>query len=313
MRRWVSPTAAWHWAGAFCGQPQSALSADYGNDRAAFSVRTDLGCSADGGVVASLDRVDAEQAFSTPALGHIAVLAAAVYTRYDGWILAFLAWLAMAVCLLSAEAIAAAGVHPCVCSFAARSSGMDGLQRRCLWRLAGLHARSLFGRAIELRTSSSAVDPHPGWHNPWVSLVYFTKAAEMDIAALGWGEFDLSRSSIAEQPGRGFDFGKKSFVDAERGGSRETERIGLGVDASPVDAAAVLRIFRQLRFGADFFASLAALLVVQHALWHGDAAGIRIFLCVCSRGWRDLDPIAQIQIPTHRVGCRNRSADGKCC
>src|SRR5580698_11511170 len=29
----------------------------------------------------------------------IAVLAAAVYTRYDGWILAFLAWLAMAVCL----------------------------------------------------------------------------------------------------------------------------------------------------------------------------------------------------------------------
>ncbi len=43
-------------------------------------------------------------------------------------------------------------------------------------------------KAIEMRTSSSMDNPHPGYHNPWVALLYFLKAAEMDAAKLGWGE-----------------------------------------------------------------------------------------------------------------------------
>ena len=118
----------------------------------------------------------------------IAVLAAAVYTRYDGWILAFLAWLAMAVCLarrgrllrtnfiLASVVLLLAPVGWMVYNAVVFGDWLDFMR--------GPYS----ARAIELRTSSSAVDPHPGWHNPWVSLVYFAKASEMDIAALGWGE-----------------------------------------------------------------------------------------------------------------------------
>jgi hypothetical protein len=42
-------------------------------------------------------------------------------------------------------------------------------------------------KAIEIRTASPGFPPHPGWHNPWVSLLFFVKAAEMDAAAAAWG------------------------------------------------------------------------------------------------------------------------------
>jgi hypothetical protein len=47
-------------------------------------------------------------------------------------------------------------------------------------------------KAIELRTMShGAWPPHPGWHNPWVSLLFFLKAAEMDVTAAAWGNIML--------------------------------------------------------------------------------------------------------------------------
>jgi Dolichyl-phosphate-mannose-protein mannosyltransferase len=117
----------------------------------------------------------------------IGVLVCAVYTRYDGWILAALAWALMAVCL-----------------------GRRGqfLRRNFIWASVILllapvgwlaYNAVVFGdwldfmrgpysaKMIELRTSASAIDPHPGWHNPWVSMRYFLKAAEMDAIALGFG------------------------------------------------------------------------------------------------------------------------------
>jgi hypothetical protein len=118
----------------------------------------------------------------------ILVLIAAVYTRYDGWILAFLAWIAMAVCLIRRGKLLR----------------INFILASCILLLAPIswmtYNAVVFGdwldflrgpysaRAIELRTASSSIEPHPGWHNLWTSLVYFTKAAEMDVAALGWGE-----------------------------------------------------------------------------------------------------------------------------
>ena len=118
----------------------------------------------------------------------IGVLIAAVYTRYDGWILAFLVWAAMAVCLkrrgrlfqsnfiLASVVLLLAPAGWMIYNAVVFQDWLDFLR--------GPYS----ARAIELRTSSSAVDPHPGWHNPWVSLLYFVKAAEMDVAALGFGE-----------------------------------------------------------------------------------------------------------------------------
>lgn len=117
----------------------------------------------------------------------IAVLVAGVYTRYDGWILAFLAWLAMAVCMwhrgrltqrsfvLASIVLLLAPVGWMVYNAVVFGDWLDFIR--------GPYS----AKAIELRTSSSSVDPHPGWHNPWVSFEYFLRAAEMDAAAVGWG------------------------------------------------------------------------------------------------------------------------------
>jgi len=82
------------------------------------------------------------------------VLVAAVFTRYDGWILAvvFGDWLDFARGPYSAA-------------------------------------------AIELRTATpGSGPPHPGWHNPWVSFLFFVKTAQMDATAEAWGNTLLALS-----------------------------------------------------------------------------------------------------------------------
>ncbi len=117
-----------------------------------------------------------------------AVLVAAIFTRYDGWILALLAWSGIGLTLLR----------------------RGNLRSRTFWIASVLviaapiswfvYNATVFGdwlelargpysaKAIELRTMTpGAGPPHPGWHNPWVSLHFFIKTAEMDAAALAWG------------------------------------------------------------------------------------------------------------------------------
>ena len=118
----------------------------------------------------------------------IAVLVAAVYTRYDGWILAFLAWAAMAVCLARRGRLLRTNFILASVVLLMAPAGWMIYNAVVFQDWLDFMRGPYSARAIELRTSSSAVDPHPGWHNPWVSLLYFTKAAEMDIAALGAGE-----------------------------------------------------------------------------------------------------------------------------
>ena len=129
-------------------------------------------------------------------LWYIAVaLVAAVYTRYDGWILALLAWVAMGLVLLRRH----------------------GLRSRTFWMASVLvvaapiawfvYNAAAFGdwldfvrgpysaKAIEIRTATpGSGPPHPGWHNPWVGLLFFIKAAEMDAAAVAWGNLLLALS-----------------------------------------------------------------------------------------------------------------------
>ncbi len=115
------------------------------------------------------------------------VLIAAIYTRYDGWILAFLAWVAIGLVLLrhntlrsrtfwlASIIVVAAPVVWFVYNAVAFGDWLD-------------FARGPYSaKAIELRTAIGSGPPHPGWHNPWVSLFFFLKAAEMDAAAVAWG------------------------------------------------------------------------------------------------------------------------------
>ncbi|HEY5084142.1 MAG TPA: hypothetical protein VII48_06465, partial [Rhizomicrobium sp.] len=52
-------------------------------------------------------------------------------------------------------------------------------------------------KAIEMRTASPGWPPHPGWHNPWVSLLFYVKVAEMDAAVRGNALLVLSLLGVA--------------------------------------------------------------------------------------------------------------------
>lgn len=124
-----------------------------------------------------------------------AALVAAIFTRYDGWIIAFIAWSGVAITLLRHSARGGRGrlVGPAfwLATIAIAAAPL-------LWFLYNsvcfgdwlYFARGPFSaRAIELRTAASSGWPlHPGWHSPWVALLFFLKVSELDsVAAPGWG------------------------------------------------------------------------------------------------------------------------------
>ena len=123
-----------------------------------------------------------------------AALVAAVYTRYDGWIMALLAWGCIGITLarrggprsrafwLASALVVAAPAVWLIYNAAAFGDW--------LYFLRGPYS----AKAIEVRTSVPGFPPHPGWHNPWVALIFFMKAAEMDAAAAAWGNLLLAVS-----------------------------------------------------------------------------------------------------------------------
>jgi hypothetical protein len=128
-----------------------------------------------------------------------AALVAAIFTRYDGWIIAFIAWTGIGVALLRRGrlrrspyfwlASAAVIVAP-LAWFIYNSAGFGD------WLF---FARGPYSaKAIEMRTSTAgAGPPHPGWHNPLVALLFYLKVSELDSVlapALGslWGNAVLA-------------------------------------------------------------------------------------------------------------------------
>ena len=116
------------------------------------------------------------------------VLIASIFTRYDGWIMALVAWTCMGVTLLRRGRLRSRAfwiasvfiVAAPIAWFVYNSVGFGDW----LYFARGPYS----AKAIEIRTMShGAGPPHPGWHNPWVSLLFFVKAAEMDAAAAAWG------------------------------------------------------------------------------------------------------------------------------
>ena len=142
-----------------------------------------------------------------------AVLLAAIFTRYDGWILALISWTSIGVWLLrrgrlgsrlfwaASAVIVAAPIAWFIYNAVAFGDWL-------------YFARGPYSaKAIELQTAShGAGPPHPGWHDPWVGLLFYVKVSEMDAAALAWGNKLLILSVIGTAWGwvtshrRGFDW-----------------------------------------------------------------------------------------------------------
>jgi hypothetical protein len=124
------------------------------------------------------------------------LLVAAVFTRYDGWIMAMIAWLAVGLTLarrgqlrsrafwLASILVVAAPAFWFIYNQAAFGDW--------LFFMRGPYS----AKAIEIQTSVPGFPPHPGWHNPWVSFLFYMKAAELDAAALAWGNTLLALSLL---------------------------------------------------------------------------------------------------------------------
>ena len=125
-----------------------------------------------------------------------ATLVAAVFTRYDGWVLAMLAWGCVGIMQmrrgglrsrgfwLASVLVAAAPIAWFIYNAAAFGDW--------LYFLRGPYS----AKAIEIRTSVPGFPPHPGWHDPWVALIFYMKAVELDSAAAAWGNIMLTLSLL---------------------------------------------------------------------------------------------------------------------
>jgi hypothetical protein len=130
---------------------------------------------------------DPKQASRTQCL-IAAMLVAAVFTRYDGWIMAFIAWTSIGVALLRRRRLnslsfwlaSVAVVAAPIAWFVYNAVGFGDW----LYFSRGPYS----AKAIEARTATSGGGPpHPGWHNLWVALLFYVKSAELDaVAAPGW-------------------------------------------------------------------------------------------------------------------------------
>jgi len=122
------------------------------------------------------------------------VLVAAVYTRYDGWVMTLLAWTGIGLTLarrgqlrsrsfwLASAVVVAAPTAWFIYNAAAFGDWLSFLRG------------PFSAKAIEARTAAPGFPPHPGWHNPWIAPIFYLKAAEMDAAAAAWGNVLLALS-----------------------------------------------------------------------------------------------------------------------
>lgn len=125
------------------------------------------------------------------------VLLAAIYTRYDGWVMALLAWSAMGILLLRRGQLrSGAGARSFwICSAVLVAAPLAWFAYNAVAFGDWLEfARGPYSaRAIEMRTAHGSAPPHPGWHNPWVGLLFYLKVSEMDAFAV-WRHAALALS-----------------------------------------------------------------------------------------------------------------------
>ena len=126
----------------------------------------------------------------------VAALVAAVFTRYDGWVMAFVAWTCMGLVLARRGRLRSLSFW--VASILLIAAPLVWFIYNSINFGDWLYfARGPYSaKAIEINTSVPGFPPHPGWHNPWVALIFFIKAAELDAAALAWGNMLLALSLL---------------------------------------------------------------------------------------------------------------------
>ena len=143
---------------------------------------------------AALDREDLPKVRWTQSSIAI-VLLAAIYSRYDGWILALLAWSAMGIVLLRRGRLRSTSFWICSAILIAAPLAWFAYNAVAFGDWLEFARGPYSAKAIELRTAHGSGPPHPGWHNPWVGLLFYLKTAEMDAFVL-WRHAALTFSVL---------------------------------------------------------------------------------------------------------------------
>jgi hypothetical protein len=126
-----------------------------------------------------------------------AALVAAVYTRYDGWIIALLAWSGMGITLLRRGRLRSRSFWIGSAVLAAAPAGWFLYNAISFGDWLEFARGPYSAKAIELRTAALGTGPlHPGWHNPWLALKFFLKVSELDGVAAARGNLVLSLSVL---------------------------------------------------------------------------------------------------------------------
>jgi hypothetical protein len=124
-------------------------------------------------------------------------LSAAVFTRYDGWVMALLAWVAIGVALLKRGRLRSRAFWLASAVVVASPLVWLGYNAVVFGDWLDFMRGPYSAKAIELRTATPGTGPpHPGWHNMWVSLKFFVKTAELDAAGERWGRWLLATSVL---------------------------------------------------------------------------------------------------------------------
>jgi len=130
------------------------------------------------------------------------VLVASVYTRYDGWILTLLAWTFIGVTLLRRGQFRSPAFWLASIFVVAAPLVWFAYNATVFGDWLDFARGPYSAKAIELRTATpGSGPPHPGWHNPWVSLLFFMRTAEIDASAELWGNRMLALSVLGTAVG----------------------------------------------------------------------------------------------------------------
>lgn len=141
------------------------------------------------GLVAWRDALDRDPQQARRLQAWIALaLIAAVFTRYDGWIMTALAWTGIGIELLRRKRLRQWSFWIASLCIVAAPLVWFVYNQLAFGDFLEFSRGPYSAAAIELRTMSHGGGvPHPGWHNMGVSLIFFLKAAEMDAIAVGFG------------------------------------------------------------------------------------------------------------------------------
>lgn len=115
-------------------------------------------------------------------------LIAAIYTRYDGWVMALLAWSLIGLILFRRGKLRSPLFWLATLCIAAAPIAWFIYNAICFGDWLEFARGAYSAKAIELQTMShGSGPPHPGWHNPWVGFLFYAKVSEMDAFAWSWG------------------------------------------------------------------------------------------------------------------------------